>query len=396
MYFNNSIKTLSRSDKWDKKIDKHYYDAMVKVGEKYTMTFEEVKMFITASFEPGDRQRLIFCPQGEAGNGLLTMMLRPLLLVIKREMPGFCHSVSCTEMATNIQNNHRKIKGKDIVAVCCDGSNHDGHQHWDLLKIVDVYFFKKLFKKGWLSATLKNYTYNEECVRSVIDQPLFEKISKLKVRFDKQKRAILKIKGTTYSGSCSRTTLGNTLRVFLYWAYICDNLNLKVLTWEDDKQADVFLYVSGDDSVLWTSRKNAILIKDNYLRWMSPNKNEQKHGLGQCVTEFSIRERYDIDFCSKIGALSPKGKMVILRNPKKIFTHSNFHRYMSDTAYMPHYLHSEYVGESILHELPGLLCKSYGKMRRDKGLKIKQQRSRKKTLGDYIRALDVRRKMYNV
>jgi len=95
-YFNHCIKTLSRSENWDSKIDKHFYKAMVKIGEKYCMTFEEMKMFVGGAWEPSDRQRLIFCPEGEAGNGLLTMMLRPLLRILKTEMTSFCHSVSCT------------------------------------------------------------------------------------------------------------------------------------------------------------------------------------------------------------------------------------------------------------------------------------------------------------
>lgn len=147
---------------------------------------------------------------------------------------------------------------------------------------------------------------------------------------------------------------------------------------------------------MWCSAENALKIQQEYLKWVSQDKKEQEHGLGQCVTEFSIRNWDNFDFCSKISIVSPEGKFLIMRDPKKIFTHSNFHRYMSDTAYMPHYLHSEYVGESILHELPGVLCRAYGKMRRDMGLKIIQQRKRRKTLKDYLKALDFRRKTYNI
>jgi len=129
---------------------------------------------------------------------------------------------------------------------------------------------------------------------------------------------------------------------------------------------------------------------------MSSNKDKKEHGLGQCITEFIVSDWHNFDFCSKIATLSPRGSLVILRDPKKVFTHSNYHRYMSDTAYMPHYLHSEYVGESVLHEMPGLLCKSYGKMRRDKGLQVKRERSRKRSLSSYWKSLDVRRKFYNI
>lgn len=95
----------------------------------------------------------------------------------------------------------------------------------------------------------------------MIEIPLLEKVSKLKVSFGKHKRATFKIVGTTYSGSCSRTTLGNTLRVFLYWDFICSEIGLTTIRWHDQLTADVFLYVSGDDAVMWTSPENAKLIE---------------------------------------------------------------------------------------------------------------------------------------
>jgi len=138
-------------------------------------------------------------------------------------------------MASDIEKNLKKVRtdGEPLVSISTDGSNHDGHQHWSIIHCVDVYLFRNLIKRGWIQRTLKNYSYNIDCVRSVIEIPLYEKISKLKIRFDKHKRATFKIKGTTYSGSCSRTTLGNTLRVFLYWYYICYKCGFSVLLWND-------------------------------------------------------------------------------------------------------------------------------------------------------------------
>jgi len=81
------------------------------------------------------------------------------------------------------------------------------------------------------------------------------------------------------------------------------------------------------------------------------------------VTDYVIRDCFDFDFCSKVSKMSPEGQLIILRDPRKILTHSNFHRYMSDLAYMPAYLHSEFVGTSVLHEMPGILCQKYGAYR---------------------------------
>lgn len=75
------------------------------------------------------RQRLIFCPKGEAGQGLLTVMQGPILRRMKKVMYGFCHSVSCTEMSLFICATLDVMfpGALDIVCLCFDGSNHDGH-----------------------------------------------------------------------------------------------------------------------------------------------------------------------------------------------------------------------------------------------------------------------------
>lgn len=91
--------------------------------------------------------------------------------------------------------------------------------------------------------------------------------------------------------------------------------------------------------------------------------------------------------------------MVVIRDPRKILTHSNYHRYSNDLAYMPAYLHSEYVGTSILHELPGFLCKAYGRMRMAEGEKrrmMRKARKRRKALSDYLPKIQWFRKSYNI
>ena len=56
------------------------------------------------------------------------------------------------------------------------------------------------------------------------------------------------IRGTTYSGHPTRTTLGNTLRVLLYFHFYTDTA---VVT-RFNKTDTIFVLVSGDDCVLWT------------------------------------------------------------------------------------------------------------------------------------------------
>lgn len=61
IYINNSWKTMSRTQPWSIK-DKHWYDAMVKVGEKYVVDSRLLEQLSSNTFTPGDRARLIFCP----------------------------------------------------------------------------------------------------------------------------------------------------------------------------------------------------------------------------------------------------------------------------------------------------------------------------------------------
>lgn len=102
-----------------------------------------------------------------------------------------------------------------------------------------------------MERTLQKYSYNREVTKSVLDVPIYEEVATLKSRFGKHKLN-QKIRGTTFSGSPTRTTLGNTLRVFLYWKYICARAGLTTIDWTDDtKKKDVFVFVSGDDVVMW-------------------------------------------------------------------------------------------------------------------------------------------------
>jgi len=52
-----------------------------------------------------------------------------------------------------------------------------------------------------------------------------------------------------------------------------------------------------------------------------------------------------------------------MRDPKKLITMSNFHRYCADSGYMPAEVHSDYVSICVLYELPGVLARCYSELR---------------------------------
>jgi hypothetical protein len=402
-YWANSFKTLNRASLINNSMrEKHYYTAMVKQGEKYVLKPEHWQQFIHKNKQMSDRARLIFCPEGEIGKGLLTMMQGPLLKQLKKILPGFCHSMNSDDMSKHVNRVISEIPG-DLVSVCTDGSNHDGHQHWSLIDSVDNYFFKKMMQKGWFEYALKLYDVkNMDAVKQNVSKVLFEKTATLKGSIRNEPFQV-KITGTTFSGSPCRTTLGNTLRVMLYWAFVMDELGLKTIWTTEDlgRNMDAFVFVSGDDQVMWTSKDTAELLKNNYLRWFSDRKDEHVHGLGQCVTEFEVRNFDDVNFCSKISRMHPKtNKIVFLRDPRKIFTHSSFHRYCSELNFMPSYLHSEMVAWSIRSELQGHLARAYANMRcRATNFVIRKGKKAKrsnKSLFYYLQILFYRRGNWNV
>lgn len=134
-------------------------------------------------------------------------------------------------------------------------------------------------------------------------------------------------------------------------------------------------------------------MKNNYLRWFSDNKNLRKHGLGNCITEFAISCWDTYDFCSKKSKfIAALGKLINIRDPRRAFSSSNFHTFCAESGYLPAEFHNEYVGESILHELPGYLCQEYGKLRRNRSL-VKMSKTSKE---QHFKKMQWRRKTYNI
>ena len=89
--------------------------------------------------------------------------------------------------------------------------------------------------------------------------------------------------------------------------------------------------------------------------------------------------------------------MILCRDPRKILTHSNYHRYSSEVGYMPSWLHSEYVADSVKHELPGTLAQEYANYRRRAiNYSQKQLRKRKHILKRVYEYLTWKKKNFNI
>lgn len=76
-------------------------------------------------------------------------------------------------------------------------------------------------------------------------------------------------RGTVLSGSCTKTTLGNTLRVALYWKLLLEDLGYTTnWLYSDEREGakyDCYIHVAGDDFLMFARRSVCERIKTHYL-----------------------------------------------------------------------------------------------------------------------------------
>lgn len=111
------------------------------------------------------------------------------------------------------------------------------------------------------------------------------------------------IRGTTFSGHPTKTTLGNTLRSICYAYYYLIQAGI-TNPWSRD---DVFVIAAGDDVVIFCEERWVRKIKDSIETNTSRFKGTEAQfglegvacGLGQCVKTVLVVDWYEFDFCSK-------------------------------------------------------------------------------------------------
>lgn len=122
-----------------------------------------------------------------------------------------------------------------------------------------------------------------------------EKASKVH-RFKKNSSVFcIPLKGTTFSGHPTRTTLGNTFRSLLYMYYYLEQSGFK----DPWAREDMFVAASGDDTVVWAEKSILRVLKESIESLTASDKTVQVVGLGQIVKDVKIGEYYEADFCSK-------------------------------------------------------------------------------------------------
>lgn len=122
----------------------------------------------------------------------------------------------------------------------------------------------------------------------------------------------ISLKGTTFSGHPTRTTLGNSLRTLLYVCFLLYKSGFKedaVLAFFG-KSDNIIIYVAGDD-VIVSGRKDMVqAIYDNVYITHARDSEYGVHGLGQVAKEPMLNDADYFDFLSKDAYYDGSWKVV--------------------------------------------------------------------------------------
>jgi len=174
-----------------------------------------------------------------------------------------------------------------------DGSAHDSNQHMALIELIDNKLIKA-YETRW-EAQLSEHTVHSKRIAATAIKLATSSRATVNLRGKKgEVLAKAVIRGTTFSGHPTRTTLGNTLRVYFYNKYYAHIAGIH--------ENDFMQAVHGDDSVMWTRPEHIENLRNAI--WNNTSRNSlipEQVGLGQCVKEITTSAWWDFTFCSKHG-----------------------------------------------------------------------------------------------
>lgn len=100
------------------------------------------------------------------------------------------------------------------------------------------------------------------------------------------------IRGTTFSGHPTKTTLGNTLRSLCYSYFYLEQAGL-ARPWDNPNCSVV---ASGDDVVIWVDPAYQDRLTNAITELTASTKDAGVVGLGQVVKEILVGNAFDISF----------------------------------------------------------------------------------------------------
>lgn len=199
-------------------------------------------------------------------------------------------------------------------SISIDGSAFDSTQHSELMKLVDNVFWQIAYKD-----VVEILDFNEfvdprtSAIAMVKDAQITEHILFVKIpginlplplRYksafvqvfghgDSLDYVALPMRGTTFSGHPTRTTLGNTFRSLMYMYYYLSEAGL-TQPWDSK---DVFVAAAGDDVVVWCNPDVTDRVVESIRSLTARDrKTDSVVGVGQVVPEVVVGKFWQIDF----------------------------------------------------------------------------------------------------
>lgn len=223
---------------------------------------------------------------------------------IREIFPEICVGYNSHEVAQKLEECFYSVF--DHQTVTWDGSQHDSHQFASLLRCVDNSFFLRTLRELLVSLGIPS-CYHYSVFKSLLNTSTNFKIChKMGSGRARIVRTIWggRIRGTVFSGHATRTTLGNSLRVIMYVAFIMHLAGIAEMATDLPGYAYKFL-VSGDDVVLIIRKALLGLFKKHfdrvYINGNAPGftvKTKVTHGLGQVSKDYCDVGQHS-DFLSK-------------------------------------------------------------------------------------------------
>lgn len=227
----------------------------------------------------------------------------------------FCHGKSARDYEQSWHHFFKTRDPDDYIRIAIDGSAHDSHQHHTLITAIDHTYWRRIFEP------LFDILRIQPSVRDMFKEQIFQLKAKVKLltktNGSNTTIATAQVKGTTFSGHPTLTTLGNTLRVGSYILYILMKCKIQ--------DTEFLLWVAGDDVCLFLPKHHWVVFEREFWRYYSSSKSKKAYGLGQCAKMLDVGKSYEIDFVSKRSIRICVNKIKMVRDFKKLLTKGRYY-----------------------------------------------------------------------
>jgi hypothetical protein len=310
------------------------------------------------------RPRAIFNPS-EQNKAVIGWINWVLIKLIKKVLPSFVHGLDIEKLEILIEERLRAL-GVGTLILSGDGKGHDSLQHAWWIDCVDNTVTRILMPA--LAARLGLSKLEHDSILRSLTSLLIPFVA----YYPGTKRIMMRghLWGTVFSGHPTRTTFGNTLRMYILYKVIMKLAHIPKSAYS--------LLMSGDDTLnfLKPQYEQAFLV----VLWQFVSRDLEVHGIGYQLKRMFVSTTV-IDFLSKTGRVLDQGCVTLSRIPQRIVLGGNLQDIVRRDFKVPHHAFAVTQG-FYAYEGTHVLLPSYIDYRR-KNLKLLAPSE--KVLANYLR-----------